>query len=33
MARKLSVDLELNAKGYTQGINEAKDATDRKSVV
>lgn len=27
MARKLSVDLELNAKGYTQGINEAKDAT------
>ena len=27
MARKLSVDLELNAKGYTQGINEAKNAT------
>ena len=27
MGRKLSVDLELNAKGYTQGINEAKNAT------
>lgn len=27
MAKKLSVDLELNAKGYTQGINEAKNAT------
>ena len=27
MARKLSVDLELNAKGYTQGINAAKNAT------
>lgn len=27
MSRKLSVDLELNAKGYTQGINEAKNAT------
>ena len=27
MARKLSVDLEINAKGYTQGINEAKNAT------
>lgn len=27
MARKLSVYLELNAKGYTQGINEAKNAT------
>lgn len=27
MARKLSVDLELNAQGYTQGINDAKSAT------
>ena len=27
MAKKLSVDLELNAQGYTQGINEAKNAT------
>lgn len=27
MAKKLSVDLELNAQGYTQGINEAKGAT------
>lgn len=27
MGKKLSVDLELNAKGYTQGINEAKNAT------
>ena len=27
MARKLAVDLELNAQGYTQGINDAKSAT------
>lgn len=27
MAKKLSVDLTLNAQGYTQGINEAKNAT------